>query len=492
LNSSTSSEPVGTVRSRSFPSFPAQLSRVTTPLDLPEITAEARLYSLRELSRRAGVSQEFFDSWVIQVTPTETTVQVGQPRTLIIRFLHGPAAGFNQHLTNEIPVSRVSWPYAGQVDTFPGDLLLPFCRVEQLNRPLYENLADGSLRCNFDVLASFVLTLSRVEESLRPTFDEHGRFPAENSIAFQEKFLDRPFLEEHGIAFQQALAALLPGWKPESRAYRVKLTHDIDDVGIPFELRAACAHTFKRRSVSATLRDFLSTFSSTDPVGLALVRKLAEISQRRGLHSAFFWKHSPRTNYDSGYSPDDRRIQAVIEELRRSNFEIGVHPGYDTFHRRESLTQEIERLKRSLGENYPGGRQHYLRWSPQTWLDWEACGLRYDSSVGFADHFGFRAGTAYPFRPWCWSENRALNLIELPLVLMDCTPVSYMKLELRSGLEKIRTLIQRVQATGGVFTLLWHNMPLIEPAYEGWYEGVLDLLDGSKPYEVPRNAADLW
>jgi len=294
------------------------------------------------------------------------------------------------------------------------------------------------------------------------------------------------------MAFQQALQTLLPGWKPEPRVFRVKLTHDIDELGIPFGLRASLAHTFKGRSVSATFRDFLSTVSSTEPTGLALVRKLAGISKARRLHSAFFWKHSPRTRYDSGYSPDDRRIQAVIEEVRRNNFEIGVHPGYDTFHCRKSLAQEIERLKHSLREDYPGGRQHYLRWSPQTWLNWEACRLRYDSSVGFASHFGFRSGTAYPYRPWCWSENRALNLIELPLILMDCTPVKYMKLEREKGLQQIRALINRVQATGGVFTLLWHNMPLLEPAYEGWYEDVLDLLDGSRPYEVPRIAADLW
>src|SRR6516225_8831091 len=88
------------------------------------------------------------------------------------------------------------------------------------------------------------------------------------------------------------------------------------------------------------------------------------------------------------------RVERVIPGVH-TNFEVGVHPGYNTFHSRESLARETQRLKRSLGEDYPGGRQHYLRWSPQTWLDWEACGLRYDSSIGFASHFGFRAGTAY-------------------------------------------------------------------------------------------------
>jgi hypothetical protein len=130
--------------------------------------------------------------------------------------------------------------------------------------------------------------------------------------------------------------------------------------------------------------------------------------------------------------------------------------------------------------------------TPQTWLDWESCGLRYDSSVGFADQIGFRAGTSFPFQPWCWAENRELDLIEVPLILMDCTPVKYMRLNIHEGLERIRDLVRRVQKTGGVFTLLWHNTPLLDPDYNGWYEAILDFLAGAKACDIPLAAADLW
>jgi hypothetical protein len=112
--------------------------------------------------------------------------------------------------------------------------------------------------------------------------------------------------------------------------------------------------------------------------------------------------------------------------------------------------------------------------------------------VGFADQIGFRAGTSFPFRPWCWAENRELNLIEVPLILMDCTPVKYMQLDIQEGLKRIRSLVRRVEETSGVFTLLWHNTPLLDPDYNGWYEGILDSLDGAKAYDVPQAAADLW
>jgi hypothetical protein len=229
-----------------------------------------------------------------------------------------------------------------------------------------------------------------------------------------------------------------------------------------------------------------------EPAELALVRELADISSSRGLHSAFFWKASPLGPRDSGYDPAHKKVQRLIDLLRERGFELGVHPGYETFGDRTKLASEVGYLRQALRVNSPGGRQHYLRWSPDTWLDWEACGLSYDSSLGFADHFGFRAGTAFPYHPWSWRDNRELNLIEMPLILMDCTPVKYMKLNQAEGLERIKSLIQRTAQTGGVFTLLWHNTPLLDPDYNGWYEAILDLTAGAERFDVPTNAEQLW
>src|SRR5262249_50645057 len=130
--------------------------------------------------------------------------------------------------------------------------------------------------------------------------------------------------------------------------------------------------------------------------------------------------------------------------------------------------------------------------SPETWVDWEACGLSYDSSVGFAERFGFRAGTGFPYRPWSFRENRELRLVEVPLILMDCTPVKYMGLRRREALDRIEALIRRMRRTGGIFTMLWHNTPLMDPDYEGWYEPILDLLSGAENFSIPSSAEELW
>jgi hypothetical protein len=454
---------------------------------------DARRYAVKELARRAGVSREFFLTWKIDVTAKRTTISFGPDGSKKIHFEHASGALLEKIGRKDFPVARAGWsrpPGGGIPDA---DLIIPFCQSDaEPSAPLFQQSADREIVCRLDLLLSLLLTTGRAEESWSKIRDEHGRFPAAGSIAVLHDFLERPIVDEWGLALEQELVSLLPSWQPQPREFRVKLTHDIDQVGIPFSFRSLIGHAVVRRKPGAVLEDLTVPFTGGEPAELRLVHRLAEISRARGLHSAFFWKASPPGRRDSGYDPLHPKIQRVIRGLVDQGFEVGVHPGYETFGSRQHLSGEVNQLREALGVKSPGGRQHYLRWSPETWLDWEACGLAYDSTVGFADRIGFRAGTCFPYRPWSLRESRELDLIEVPLIVMDCTPVKYMGLPKSQGLERIRGCIQRATRVGGVFTLLWHNVPLIDPAYNGWYEPTLDMLKGGRSFNLPSRPDSLW
>ena len=472
---------------------PAPAAVSTRGARLPgRITREARLYALRELARRAGVSRGLFRSWKIEVGDHRTVVRLngGSP---CIRFEHAPEDLVSRIAGGEVSVGRATWLSAPANGTPADDLVIPFSRSNTTPaKPLFNPARDGSFDCQEDVLLSLLLTLSRTEESLSDERDEHGRFPASASIAARHGFIERPVVDEYGLAFEQAISALLPGWKAQRDPLRALLTHDIDGVGIPLVLKTCAGHTLKRRRPSASLRDLAASLLAVEPSELTAVRELARISKSRALHSAFFWKGSPRTSMDEGYDPFHPRVRRVIGDLREAGFELGVHPGYFTYGSRQELGREVHHLRKALGAEIVGGRQHYLRWSPETWLDWESCGLLYDSTVGYADRFGFRAGTALPYRPWCFEQNRELRLIEVPLILMDCTPVKYMGLSREDAMHRIRACIDRTNGVGGVFTLLWHNFPLLDPDYQGWYEPILDMLSRAAPFSAPSVPEALW
>jgi hypothetical protein len=156
---------------------------------------------------------------------------------------------------------------------------------------------------------------------------------------------------------------------------------------------------------------------------------------------------------------------------------MGIHPSYFSFGDPLMLRNEVSEWRSAIGQTPVGGRQHYLRWLPATWNDWENMGLSYDSSVGYADGIGFRAGTCIPYRPWSLAEDRPLSLLEIPLLVMDGTLVVYMRLKKEEALVQVRDLAERCLMVGGVFTFLCHTDWITEPAFgENFYLSLVEAI----------------
>lgn len=360
---------------------------------------------------------------------------------------------------------------------------MPFASHHSTNgQPLFVRQNPDVYLCTEELLASILLTLSRFEELQSEEQDEHARFPASASIAARHSFLRRPIVDEYGLAFEQVLSMALPSWKPQRTQLRLKLSHDIEELGIPFSFRSAMGHFLKRHSLSCCVRDFASLTSDAEPSYLLMLRQLCKLSSEKQFHSAMYWKASLAGPFDTGYDLRNPKILRVIEWAKKRGVELGVHPSYDTFLSREKLQEEVARCRSALNQRVIGGRQHYLRWAPQTWVDWESCDLAYDSSVGFAQEIGFRAGTCIPYLPWLFELDRPARLLEIPLLVMDATLVMYMKLSVEESLTALRELQTRCAAVGGVFTLLWHNGSLLPP-YRKFYPSILNLLAGTPNYD---------
>jgi Family of unknown function (DUF7033) len=443
---------------------------------------DARTYGLRQLARRAGVSAEWFRSWRIEHQAGRTVVFPFAERRQHIRFNHGSHEYWRDLRRGHFSVAHARWPDGPtpEQSRYVPDFVVPFSEG-QTEAPLFR-LEDGQAEFAFDLLTSTVLTLSRYEETLSGPRDRHDRFPAESSMALQHGFGTRPVVDEFGVAFRYALQRLFPGWQPQPRQFWVNLTHDVDEIGIPFKARLAARRSV-RGGASTCVRELVAGFGGR-PTALAAVLDTVSLARRRNLRSSVYWKASPAGDFDSGYDLRDPRVDEVIQDLAQMEVELGVHPGYDTYLNREALAQEIGRLRKALGPAVPlGGRQHFLRWSPQTWQDWEACGLGYDSSVGFSECVGFRAGTCYPYRPWLLDQGREAELLEIPLIAMDCTLTGPMGLRGDQCLEPLRKLAETCQAVGGVFTLLWHTDSILEPVYGEAYPRILDLLAGKPSFD---------
>ncbi|MEG2515996.1 MAG: hypothetical protein RSA61_04095, partial [Acidaminococcaceae bacterium] len=127
--------------------------------------------------------------------------------------------------------------------------------------------------------------------------------------------------------------------------------------------------------------------------------------------------------------------------------------------------KDCTRLQAVLRENKIacnklGGRQHYLRWTaPETWQYYEDAGLAYDTTLSFADHIGFRCGICYEYHPFNVRTRKKLNLLEYPLIVMECSGLDerYMQLSYDEMLQRCVRLKAQCEKHHGNFVILWHN-----------------------------------
>ena len=331
-----------------------------------------------------------------------------------------------------------------------------------------------------DEIAAAFFHLARVEE-LHGARDAHGRFP---SAASALDPLDPP-LER----LRRELGVEPPRWN--GARFAVALTHDVDSpwrwtrVGIRGAAARLKAHVRARnasgawhetRALAAVPRHKLR---GTDPNWRFDV--IAAGERERGASSTFFVLAAHRDRHDGAAPETYARLRPrLVETLLAAGGEVGLHGSYLAAGDERLLADELRTL-RELAGDVVGHRFHYLRVGPHRNLRALArLGFRYDTTLGFADAPGFRAGIAHPFRPWDLTADEPLDLVEIPLAAMDATlaEARYLGLSARAAEPRLLSLLDWAAEHGGGFSLLWHPDRYDRATARGWDRLYFRVLDG--------------
>lgn len=326
-----------------------------------------------------------------------------------------------------------------------------------------------------DILGSAFFMLTRYEEVVKTDRDEHDRFPATASLAYQENFLDRPIVNEYLEILWACIRRLWPYLKRKPRTYQVKPTHDVDtpflyafDLDLKSFFLSTVGDVFVRKSpklaVQRVVRWSLVNAGRYDADPYNTFDWLMDQSERNGLQSAFYFIGSRNGHICEGkYDVAHPKIRELLRRIHERGHEIGIHPNYFTYNDALSIEQEMAALrnvldKEEISDQVRGGRQHYLRWrNPATWRSWEEAGLEYDSTLGFADRAGFRCGVCYDYPVFDLKKRTPLRLREVPLIVMDGTIFKYMAMDLAKAADYVSFLKNNCKLFEGTFVFLWHN-----------------------------------
>lgn len=322
----------------------------------------------------------------------------------------------------------------------------------------------------------------------------------------------RRLILQAGISFVEIPAV------PAGYNFIVCLTHDIDFIRIRDHKFDHTMWGFLYRALVGTLINVLKGRSPRTDLyknwkavltlpfiylGLATdywfkFDRYMELEERVGARSTFFFipfkkrmgeKVTGKNAKMRAAKYDVTDIQDTVKKLVNKGFEVGIH-GIDSWHDTGAARAEKARIEDISGKTDVGIRMHWLCFNQDTYHILEEAGFIYDTTFGYNDAVGYRAGTSQVFKPIGVN-----NILELPLNIQDTALFNpkHMSLTKDEAWHLAEDLITKTAENGGVLTILWHDRSLSpERLYEDYYIKLLDELKSKKVWFATATDACKW
>ncbi len=337
-----------------------------------------------------------------------------------------------------------------------------------------------SSEAGYDLIASAFYWLSGWQELTVRTRDQFGRFPHEASLQASLNVTHIPVVDCYRAILQERLVkARIPvqprSWAGKSWAFCP--TIDVDYLrhwrpGMIFREKVEY-FLLNHRKVTVPARwrrlfQFVRSYCTPGDAFQIALRRMHQLLRKHGSATVFL-KTAAHGPYDVYYRPDQPFLRNMVRDLQSDNFEIGLHPSYLAHAHPGYLRSERRTLAALTGVFPMSVRQHYLRYEPMITPQTQAgSGFRIDSSLGFAECEGFRNGTCMPFLKFDCITNKAIDLWEMPLVIMDGTLFNRRSYTTAEAVQKSTELLELCKKFGGAGVVLWHNVIGENMDYPGW------------------------
>jgi len=416
------------------------------------------------------------------------------------------------------PAERVVLSYSGKQAHFDGELKIPLARRRQDSCTLsyrgdripiyghsitFPDKKRGFLTDDESRECAGYLAQSGERVLVRVGYDLFGEIRTLLTVGQPPANAHIPALELHIALLRDLITGCgisLPEIPPipEGFSFIACLTHDVDHPSIRqhkldhtiigFFWRAIFGSVVDMVRGWMSLRDAMRNWAAAVKLPFVYVGLAKDfwsdfadryIEVEKGLPSTFFL--IPRKNYAG--KGIDRRAAALrasryeakeladaIRTLTAAGCEVALH-GIDAWIDAAAGREEIEEIRRLTCASEVGVRMHWLYYNEKSSATVEKAGASYDSTIGYNEAVGYRAGTTQAFKPL-----EAEQLLELPLHAMDTALfyLSYLGLSPKEASTHLHQIADNAARHGGCITINWHDRSLApERLWGGCYRDLI-------------------
>lgn len=338
---------------------------------------------------------------------------------------------------------------------------------------------SGDLK--FDIFSAAFYLLSRYEEYVIEKKDSYKRFPASESIAFKEGFLEKPVINIWTEVLKKELEKKYGDLKLKKARGRCSYTIDIDN---PWAHRNKGFIMLAGGMVSNLFRGRFELISERLKILFSNARDPYDsydfiFDQHKNVK--IFLLIGSKGKYDNRFSLNNKKWTELISFISEKA-EIGIHPSWQSNKDPGELKKEIIELQKITGKNINLSRQHFLAMEfPDSYRKLINSGISEDFSMGYSETAGFRAGTSSTFYFYDLPAETETRLKIHPFCIMDRSLKDYMNLTPQEAERKIFSLILEVEKWGGCFIPVWHNESLgTSVEWKGWNSVYLSMLNETR------------
>ncbi|RYY19981.1 MAG: hypothetical protein EOO36_04505 [Cytophagaceae bacterium] len=302
---------------------------------------------------------------------------------------------------------------------------IPFF-FDQPDQPLLV-LQENRAVISADIIAAAFYLLSGWQEYFSGERDRHGRFPYAASVQQQYGFVARPVVNYYFDVLRAAVAhvsgqPLRPrSWGAQKADFAAFISHDVDNLRSAWKAPAKAA--LQQRKFGRF--GWLLWQHLTQPDAWDNLEAVAAAVAQYGGRSTFFILPSHRKAANGTPNADYRltpKLRQRLAQLAAQGCELGLHGSLGTAINDDQLEADVFEANTAFNVRF-----HYLSWEPRQTIallndaemKWFA--VSYDSTLGFAEHYGFRHSYCQPFYPFNFAAGREANFLEIPLNVMDTT-----------------------------------------------------------------------